>query len=81
MAVILRNPYTYIAAATRLYIMHYNTASLGGKSAGAWSCSLTPPGDEVLQIHSLTGFHGVSENTHTSYVNILTYRFTRPQIY
>jgi len=81
MAVILRNPNTYRAAATRAYVMHYNIASVGGKSTGAWSCSLTPPGDDVLNIHSLTGFHGVRKNTHTSYPTIFANRFTRPQIY
>jgi len=49
MAVILRNRNTYGAAATRVYVMHYSIAFLGGKSAGAWSCSLTPPGDDVLR--------------------------------
>jgi len=81
MAVILRNPNTHGAAATWAYVLHYNIAFLGGKSAGAWNCSLTPPGDDVLHIHSLTGFHGVRKNTHTSYLIIVTYRFTMPQIY
>jgi hypothetical protein len=81
MAVILRNPNTHGAAATRVYVSHYNVAFLGGKSAGAWNCSLPLPDNDVLHIHSLTGFHDVRKYTHTSYLIIVTYRFTTPQIY
>jgi hypothetical protein len=35
MAVNLRNPNTHGAATTRVYVIHYNIAFLGGKSAGS----------------------------------------------